>query len=644
MTRQSVVSFATDLRASEAGSSKSMVERKERRSEAIESESPFVMGGPNGTVMKMYGELQQMHATQRRLERRLYEWIGSEQELLQNIQEELRLAHVHHQASGGHHHRQSAMQPIISAPKFMVPACSLPSSLPSLAPAVKRFSLRGTAKVDHGVADLAATVASPDCEPDEKPPAQKGAIQMCKETIHKAVFIFADVPAQPRGHRLTILVKSMAFDSFWAAVILANAIFIGVHVEYKCSSGTTYNRHFETVERLFTALFLTELLLRIGADRWQFFYSRQDRWWNWFDLALVVSSIAELVLSFVFTADHASQARLWKILKMQKLARLVRMFRFSTRLRVMMFMICESLKNLAWFLILICCILFTVSIAFAEGAVDYLHSDDKDRLSDYKAIDYHWGSLLRCIYSLYLAMTNGISWGALAEPLFNISPWLGIIFLLYVSFAILALMNIVTAVFVDGALQKAAAQRDMMVEQELVGKKRLVENLREIFYEADQDASGGLTRAEFCAKLDDERVQAYMHALHIHYENPSELFGTVDDDGDGVINIDDFVGKLVSMKGSANAADIKFLISQNRDMLRTTRSLLQWVFSKADPLQIALTAQNHHIDPKQGTESLASISETHDSDVTRGNGVPTEQTQPLKGSRVFSGTGSKMRL
>merc|ERR1712083_950902 len=100
---------------------------------------------------------------------------------------------------------------------------------------------------------------------------------------------------------------------------------------------------------------------------------------------------------------------------MQKIMRVMRMFRFCQRLRVML-----------------CLILFVVAVCFTEGSIEYLQSDERESLKYYKDIDYRWGSLMRCVYSLYIAMCSGISWGELAEPLFEVSPWLGGIFLLYV--------------------------------------------------------------------------------------------------------------------------------------------------------------------------------------------------------------------
>lgn len=54
--------------------------------------------------------------------------------------------------------------------------------------------------------------------------------------------------------------------------------------------------------------------------------------------------------------------------------------------------------------------------------------------------------------ALFQTITGGLEWRELVTPLMrHISPGLGVVFVLYVTFTSLALMNVVTGVFVETA-------------------------------------------------------------------------------------------------------------------------------------------------------------------------------------------------
>merc|ERR1712190_347578 len=89
---------------------------------------------------------------------------------------------------------------------------------------------------------------------------------------------------------------------------------------------------------------------------------------------------------------------------------------------------------------------------------------------DRDAIMRWYGSLPASIYTLFGAISGGWSWNVVAEPLLSISPLLGILFCLYISFAIFCVLNVVTGVFVENANTLIASDRHRMLMSQL--KKR----------------------------------------------------------------------------------------------------------------------------------------------------------------------------
>ena len=77
-------------------------------------------------------------------------------------------------------------------------------------------------------------------------------------------------------------------------------------------------------------------------------------------------------------------------------------------------------------------------------------------------MDY-FGSVPRAVLSLYQGMTGGVDWNDMSLPLErSLSPIFALVFALYIAFAVLAMMNVVTGVFVESALGSAREERDEM--------------------------------------------------------------------------------------------------------------------------------------------------------------------------------------
>merc|ERR1712050_296980 len=98
------------------------------------------------------------------------------------------------------------------------------------------------------------------------------------------------------------------------------------------------------------------------------------------------------------------------------------------------------------------------------------------------------------------------------------------IFILFITFSVFAVVNIVTGVFVDAAMQANQMDREIVVHEELENKKSYLFTMRQIFDEMDSDNTGFLTLDEFERRLNDERVIAYFNRLKLDVSEARVLF------------------------------------------------------------------------------------------------------------------------
>ena len=91
------------------------------------------------------------------------------------------------------------------------------------------------------------------------------------------------------------MVHHRFFESFFAFVVVTNAIFIGIDVQRSVDQPGPKPIEFKVFQYLYAAIFTIELLLRLAADGLRFFIS--DDWaWSWLDLFIVLSSLWEVVV------------------------------------------------------------------------------------------------------------------------------------------------------------------------------------------------------------------------------------------------------------------------------------------------------------------------------------------------------------
>merc|ERR1712054_514620 len=121
--------------------------------------------------------------------------------------------------------------------------------------------------------------------------------------------------------------------------------------------------------------------------------------------------------------------------------------------------IVESMKCLVWVSVLLPMILYFFSLCFTMAATGHLRSQaiDHELLSEEDLeVEVLYGTVARSLYSCLQAMLDGGSWGMLMDVLIRVHWPYAAIFLAFVLFSVLVLLNTVTGAFVNAAIEKSA--------------------------------------------------------------------------------------------------------------------------------------------------------------------------------------------
>eukprot|EP00930_Biecheleria_cincta_P070519 TRINITY_DN58157_c0_g1_i1.p1 TRINITY_DN58157_c0_g1~~TRINITY_DN58157_c0_g1_i1.p1 ORF type:complete len:596 (+),score=103.18 TRINITY_DN58157_c0_g1_i1:97-1884(+) len=366
--------------------------------------------------------------------------------------------------------------------------------------------------------------------------------------------------------------RSLIFRAACISAIVANAVWITYESDKrvkdsfaKIEDEASPEKYVE-VDITFSVFFVLELAIRIAGYRREFFCN-EDYAWNLFDILLVGSSLAELLIPQVF--NDFSYLRILRVFRLVRVIRVVKAVKALRSLRTMVFATINSFVALMWAFALIGLIIVITSILLLNGVASYYDKlssslPNDAMLDEAKEVNGSFGSLYECMISLYCAVTGGNDWMAYGSLLRKLDPsrelyfW---VFMFYVGFCVVGLLNVVTGIFVDSAV--TTRTEDEVVDSFNDEMQRRSQEIKRIFHEADVDGVGSLSFNQFKEHLESPWVRAYFSGLDIDPEEATIIFTLMDTDKNGRLSVNEFIDGTMKLKGSARSVDLLLLMYDN---------------------------------------------------------------------------------
>jgi len=381
------------------------------------------------------------------------------------------------------------------------------------------------------------------------------------------------------------IVASHNFELVFGLAILSNALLIGVEVEYTSSRKLADAPiAFKVVQHLYAITFLVELVFRGLSESWSFFTGRHLLW-NYLDLLICLFSLWEFALdaSLIIGGSESNPRstnmsnvriiRLVRITRLIRITRISRLMRFIKALRTLVYSIIVTLKSLVWALLLIMLLIYVFGIFFTQTVLDSGYSGFEDSYLIYK----YWGTLGLSMTTLFKSVSGGVSWEDAVDPLDSISWLLIVVFYIYISFAYFAVLNVVTGVFCQSALESAQRDQDMLMQQIMANKQNHVKKVKELFQDIDCDNSGFITLQELESRMEDAAVQAYFNSLELDVHDAWTFFKLLDTDEGHTIEIEEFIMGCMRLRGPAKALDVARIMHENQLISNHLTSFMHFV-------------------------------------------------------------------
>merc|ERR1719269_172646 len=182
--------------------------------------------------------------------------------------------------------------------------------------------------------------------------------------------------------------------------------------------------------------------------------------------------------------------------------------------------------------------LYMFGLCFLNAVTAYLNDTTASDISEatMTGIDLYWSSVPQSMMTLFWSVTGGADWEPLAAPIRDADSFFFVVFFFYIAFAAFAVLNVLTGMFVDTAMQ-VAQQDEQNVEEELLDRQE-IKNYRQFALETLTDTPGYITW-DFVDTNggEDERVHHFIKLLEIESEDCRRVFRTMDTDKKGTVDL-----------------------------------------------------------------------------------------------------------
>merc|ERR1712039_201599 len=149
--------------------------------------------------------------------------------------------------------------------------------------------------------------------------------------------------------------------------------------------------------------------------------------------------------------------------------------------------------------------MYVVGVFITQIVCDHRTGIDNSQDVEKDLVTY-WGTLGNSVLSLYMAVTGGVDWADVVDPLKDeISIFLVPLFMLYIAFALLCVLNVITGVFVESALLACKKDKDMY----------MVNHVRTLFDSVDANGNGSINWEEFQSALNTDEMQEVFQQIDI---------------------------------------------------------------------------------------------------------------------------------
>lgn len=401
------------------------------------------------------------------------------------------------------------------------------------------------------------------------------------------------------------VVTHWAFTNCVMLLILLNLVLLGIEVDTATQLGQfDIPRWFGVVNTLIVCVFLAEIGMKFIAFGFKGFLFGKDSFWNNLDFLVIAASVLEigvelwdLSLSSSNSGSSAAHLRIMRTMRLVRALRgirVIRLLRYVSALRTLVFSIVSTMGSLMWTLVLLQLLFYSFGVILTQIVSDHCRFEAITKRDDSNAIPEcseellvrFWKNVPESMCTLLLAISGGLSWDDAFRPLRDVSALAVVLFILYIILTVFAVLNVVTGVFCNTAIESAQSDKDIAIMKQMRKHDAQVQALRHIFKEINHDKSSHVTLGELQEALSAKKLSSFLESMGISTQDVSTLFMIIDADRSGMIDLDEFVSGCMQLHGPAKSLQMAQMSHENRVTRQVIKHLANSVSAIKKQLQL----------------------------------------------------------
>lgn len=324
-----------------------------------------------------------------------------------------------------------------------------------------------------------------------------------------------------------------------------------------------------TVDVAFSCLFVGEVILRLLGQECRFFFGKHWKW-NTFDLCLEVLGLVHIVLEM--TSSDQDVFQYLRLLKVGRVFRVANLFMHDVSwirdLRFMTLAIVACFARLFWAAVVLVLFFFVTALVLVEGVSQYVLGVS-DSTDDVEMLEKWFGSPERTMLTLFMSLTGGVDWGNMFDLLVTVSWFHGVFFVLFMACGVIAVLNIITSIFVTDAIDVAHTDLNLRMRREAETSRKMVKGLTELFMHIDGEGQGMVTSAMLQRSFRNAEVRTHFALLGLNITDAVSFFRVLDVGQGGYVEISEFVMGCLRLQGNTNLIDVEVALLDMKEMLKT---------------------------------------------------------------------------
>jgi len=380
------------------------------------------------------------------------------------------------------------------------------------------------------------------------------------------------------------IVASFQFEAVFGVLICLNTLVMALQSEYN-GLDTGYNLGFPGIsspaieswpgvydifwglELFFGIVFTAEIILKLSVFYHYFFLDM----WNSLDFLVVAVWYLETSTTSESLPIDPMVLRLFRLVKLGRVVRLVRILEKYDALYLMLTSIKGSMAALAWSSILLLVVQMMLSLVMATVLEAYFLDDNwpGDKL---KVYDYY-GTFSRSMLTMFeITLANFIP--VTRVMVTNFSQAYLIFGLMHKFFIGFAVVMVITGVFIQETMKVAQTDNTIMLTQRERSSNLHTRKIKTLFDMADSDGSGRLDMEEFVEVCEDTSMKIWLSAMGLDVSDAKGVFQLISEQLDSEdLSARELVAGVARLKGAARNIDLAMLRQENQEILKRVNQL-----------------------------------------------------------------------